>query len=676
MKRNVSFIPKLLLYLRVSKDEQHKENFSIETQRARCLRKCDEVYGRGAYEVEEIVEDESGYYGYEKSGVSDRIRPGLKLAKETLSDGSFDAMVVYRVDRFGRSLRWQLQFLEDVLLPTDTQLISISEGINTKDAGGVQALQMFGMMAQWQRQAIVDRNKDAAAKRAEEGYLVGQVGYGWQWEPLAMTEGKTRRGILPIKEHGHWIRKMADWYVNGWHSGRIAYELNKFGVTPPCGEGKWNVIGVLRILANPLHAGLVRLGDGYVRGQHFEHRYYDPDVFYRMIDERKSRKRWGNITSHCQKHLLAGIIVCAECGRRLKVAVSTGPYRSYRCPSEPSPEGDKCRRVYLNADLIETVVVSEMRALTESEPIQALMAEEAGRMLGSQDESLAAERDQLRYTLSKIKEQFGRWADAFTNGTITETEFREYKTDLLQRRAEAEERMSEVEAALASRDRRENQLNRVLQTLQDFSKVWQHLRFDERRHVLDLLIERVTAERHGRDMTVRLKLQLLPEREITIPILTAKDRKTKPQGVDGLSPRQLALLKHIADGRSKREIAELWDVDAKCVESHISQVRKFLGMYDLGEAAHLAMPRINSMLAFLPLEGRSPKATSKPSTELPETLRVVLPYVVNGATTTEIARMTGLKRSTVLGRRTRLMEFFKVHGAYELGQRARAMGLL
>lgn len=676
MTHNGSGIPKVLLYFRVSKDEQRTEGFSIETQRDRCLAKCTEIYGLGRFEGYEIIDDESGAYGLEKTGVAKKTRPGLRKAAELLMDGSFDALIVYKVDRFFRSTRWLNQFLEDVLIPSNTELISATEDINTKSAGGMMYLQILALMAAWQRQSIVDRNKDAAAKRREEGFIVGQIGFGWKWEPIDESKARSRRGILPVAEEGQWIQRISEWYLAGWGSARIASELNKLGVLPPCGEGKWGSKAVLSIAGNPLNAGLVPAGDGLIEGQHFEHRHYAPEVFYRLQEERKGRKRWRTNTQHTQRHLLAGIITCAECGRKLRVGIASGLYRSYRCLGELSPEGDKCRRVYLNANLIEEVMLSQVGALAESEQVRRVASEEAQRILGSQDQSLVAEREQLRHTVSKLQSQFTKWAEALTSETITNEQFRDFNAELVQRRNSAEERLTEVEAALSNRERREDQFERVVQALRDFPGTWKHLTFDERRQLLSLLIEEVTAERIGRDMTVRIKLYLCPEREITVPIPSVRDGKTRPKGVDGLTLRQLALLKHIGDGRTKEEISVLWDVTPPAVYAIMKQVRDYLGMHDLDEAARLAEPRISTMLPYLPLKGRSRHATTMANAQLSDRLRSILGYVASGATNPEIARLTGLKLSTVAGRRTRLLEFFEVSSVYEMVQRAKAAGML
>jgi len=62
--------------------------------------------------------------------------------------------------------------------------------------------------------------------------------------------------------------------------------------------------------------------------------------------------------------------------------------------------------------------------------------------------------------------------------------------------------------------------------------------------------------RRNEELTIDLKLCLLPEQRITLQI-QKKPRKVKPRGVAGLTERQLALLKHVEDGMTLREIAEI-----------------------------------------------------------------------------------------------------------------------
>ena len=72
-----------------------------------------------------------------------------------------------------------------------------------------------------------------------------------------------------------------------------------------------------------------------------------------------------------------------------------------------------------------------------------------------------------------------------------------------------------------------------------------------------------------------------------MPVLSARQKKLKPTGVDGLTLRELALLKHIADGLSFREIARRRNVTIKNVRSIAQRIRSHTAMDDLEEISRL-----------------------------------------------------------------------------------------
>lgn len=75
-------------------------------------------------------------------------RPGLDEALEVMQPG--DAIVVYKLDRLGRSV----QHLSDLLVRLRGEGIhfcSLSEGINTTTPGGKLVFHMFSSIAEFQR---------------------------------------------------------------------------------------------------------------------------------------------------------------------------------------------------------------------------------------------------------------------------------------------------------------------------------------------------------------------------------------------------------------------------------------------------------------------------------------------------------------------------------------------
>jgi len=99
-------------------------------------------------------------------GAVDR-RPELDRALEQLQAG--DTLVVWRLDRLGRSLR----HLIDTVTGLDTQGVgfrSLRESIDTTTSGGRLVFHLFGALAQFEREVIRDRTvAGLASARARVG---------------------------------------------------------------------------------------------------------------------------------------------------------------------------------------------------------------------------------------------------------------------------------------------------------------------------------------------------------------------------------------------------------------------------------------------------------------------------------------------------------------------------
>jgi DNA invertase Pin-like site-specific DNA recombinase len=91
-------------------------------------------------------------------------RPGLAQALDALRPG--DSLVVWRLDRLGRSLR----HLMDTLLDLDKREVgfkSLTENIDTTTPGGKLIFHIFGALAEFERDLIKQRtNAGLAAARA------------------------------------------------------------------------------------------------------------------------------------------------------------------------------------------------------------------------------------------------------------------------------------------------------------------------------------------------------------------------------------------------------------------------------------------------------------------------------------------------------------------------------
>ena len=107
---------------------------------------------------------------FDKMSGAKEDRPGLAACNEVLRRG--DTLLVWRLDRLGRSMRHLVNMIED-LKERGIGFRSISDGmIDTTSASGELVLNIFSALAQFERRLIQERtNAGLAAARAR-----GRVG--------------------------------------------------------------------------------------------------------------------------------------------------------------------------------------------------------------------------------------------------------------------------------------------------------------------------------------------------------------------------------------------------------------------------------------------------------------------------------------------------------------------
>jgi DNA invertase Pin-like site-specific DNA recombinase len=84
-----------------------------------------------------------------------------------------DAVVVYRYDRFARSLRQLVNALED-FRSLGIEFISLHEGVDTSTPNGRLVFGIFASIAEFERELIRDRVKSGIAAAKSKGKRLGR----------------------------------------------------------------------------------------------------------------------------------------------------------------------------------------------------------------------------------------------------------------------------------------------------------------------------------------------------------------------------------------------------------------------------------------------------------------------------------------------------------------------
>lgn len=106
-------------------------------------------------------------------------RPGLDEALSHVRSG--DVLVVWKLDRLGRSIKDLIHFVEE-LEEKGVQFRSLTDGIDTTTAAGRFFFHMMAALAQMERELIRERTRAGLAAAKERGRVGGR--------PRKMTKAK------------------------------------------------------------------------------------------------------------------------------------------------------------------------------------------------------------------------------------------------------------------------------------------------------------------------------------------------------------------------------------------------------------------------------------------------------------------------------------------------------
>ena len=164
----------LIGYARVSTEEQNLDLQHDALQKAGC---------------EKVYSDQL-------SGVNAH-RPGLATAFEVLRTG--DTLVIWRLDRLGRSLKNLIQMVEQ-LEKRGIGLKSVQENIDTTTSSGKLVFHIFGALAEFERNLIKERTKAGLTSARARGRRGGR--------PKSLDLNKRELAVRLYRERQHTIAEI------------------------------------------------------------------------------------------------------------------------------------------------------------------------------------------------------------------------------------------------------------------------------------------------------------------------------------------------------------------------------------------------------------------------------------------------------------------------------------
>ena len=216
---------KAIGYIRVSTEQQADEGVSLAAQRAKITAWC----ALNDYELITIYED---------AGISGKTvskRPQLQTALSEMKKGM--ALVVYSLSRLARSTKNCIE-IADELKATGSDLVSLTEKIDTSSAMGEFFFTLIAALGQMERKVIGERTKAALAHKKANGEKYAPVPFGY---------AEVNRRLEVVKHEADLIDEIFSKRASGETLQSIALALNEQGVIGKQG-GKWYASSVSCIL--------------------------------------------------------------------------------------------------------------------------------------------------------------------------------------------------------------------------------------------------------------------------------------------------------------------------------------------------------------------------------------------------------------------------------------------
>lgn len=221
-------------YIRVSTYEQVQDGVSLDAQRDRLRAYCKGI----GVKLIDIYADE---------GISGGTmeRPGLQRALRALTRGRADTLVVTKLDRLTRSVKDLCMLVEEYFAKERYDLVSVCGMVNTHTAAGRMMMLNLANYAQYERELISERVKEAMQHMRAQGVRLGVASYGYRHSQQLDHNG--RRILEPLPAEQEVIRQMIELQAQGHRLRQIAAILNERGIRARR-AGNWHAQIIGKIL--------------------------------------------------------------------------------------------------------------------------------------------------------------------------------------------------------------------------------------------------------------------------------------------------------------------------------------------------------------------------------------------------------------------------------------------
>ena len=435
------------------------------------------------------------------SGTSDN-RPEFQHMIANADNGTFDAVVVHKLDRFARN-RYDSAIYKSHLKKRGIRLISVLENLQDTPESVILESVLEGINEYYSLNLSREVRKGLLENALACKATGGPPPLGYAVDP------ETHRYVINEYEAGA-VRLIFTMYLDGHSYSEIISELNRRGYRTRRGDafGKNSLYAILK---NERYTGVyIYVPDTTknAQGKYTRHGTYDeeaviriPDGMPAIISEEVFRKAQQKLAerrhksakfSAKQEYLLSGKVFCGECGNPYagnsrKPRPDHPLYVSYKC-TRRNQKVKTCKNPEINRDKLEEMVLEYLSASLFHPDVIPSLLERYNRFVAEKSGSAQNREDTLKAELKSVERKIQNTVNLMIE--IGSPALKDKLMELEESKEKLTFELSQVEQATRQMNVSEEKLKRL------FRKAEQELRHGtlaNRRKIIDRYVRQVVV---------------------------------------------------------------------------------------------------------------------------------------------------------------------------------------
>lgn len=387
---------KAVIYARYSSSKQTEQ--SIEGQ----LRDC------YTYAKNNDITVVGEYIDRALSAKTDHRPEFQRMIKDSASR-SFDAVIVWKLDRFSRN-RYDSASYKVKLKKNGVRVVSAMENISDKPEGILIESLLEGIAEYYSAelsQKVSRGMRESALKCQSNGSPV----------PLGYKVDENKKYIV-VKNESIIVKKIYEMYADGIKPKDIINYLNEHGYKTKKG-GSFNKNSLNKMLKNQKYIGIykykdIEIADGVPR-------IISDELFERVQKMIAKNKRTGAKHKTKVDYLLSGKLYCGYCHEKMLGESGTGrhgaTYFYYKCFGRKSRKND-CDKNSVSKDVIEDLVIKSIESILYNPELIKRIAKKCVELQDDAEINKMFELTQMQ--LKDTKKKIANITNAIENGAYSE----------------------------------------------------------------------------------------------------------------------------------------------------------------------------------------------------------------------------------------------------------------